>query len=119
MLDDTSTRSIFFSSAIAIAWLGAALGLAAGSVESASNLPFPLLLLPFFGSGFVPTDSLPDPLRLFAENQPFTPMIDTVRGLLLGTPIGTNAIAAVAWSLAIAAASYVWALKLYAREPAH
>jgi len=71
--------------AFAITWLGVALGMVADGVGSASNLPLPLLLLPFFGSGFVPTDSMPDPLRVFAENQPFTPMIETLRGLVLGT----------------------------------
>ena len=61
------------------------------SVETASNLPMVLILLPFLGSGFVPTDSMPAGLRWFAEYQPFTPIIETVRGLLLGTPIGNDA----------------------------
>ena len=56
----------------------------------------PLILLPFLGSGFVPTDSMPTALRWFAEYQPFTPFIETLRGLLMGTPIGNSAILAVA-----------------------
>jgi hypothetical protein len=60
------------------------------SVGTASNLPFPLTLLPLLASGFVPTDSLPVGLRWFAENQPFTPIIETLRGLLFGTAIGSS-----------------------------
>jgi ABC-2 type transport system permease protein len=77
-----------------------------------------LTLLPFLGSGFVPTDSMPPGLEHFARYQPFTPVTETVRGLLTGTHIGTNAIAAVAWSAAIALAMYRWALRLYTqRQP--
>src|SRR5262249_19765840 len=67
-----------------ITWLAVALGLGAKSVETASNSPMFLTLLPFLSSGFVPTASLPGPLRWFAEHQPFTPMIETLRGLLNG-----------------------------------
>jgi len=105
--------------AIAITWLGVALGMVARDVGSASNLPLPLLLLPFFGSGFVPTDSMPDLLRQFAEYQPFTPMIETLRGLLLGTPIGGSGVIAVAWCIAITIVGYLWAMRLYNRDPAH
>lgn len=76
--------------ALAISWLSVALGMVSKSVETASNLPMFLVLLPFLSSGFVPTDSMPDGLSWFAEHQPFTPLIETVRGLLLGTPIGTD-----------------------------
>ena len=77
----------------------------------------PLLLLPFLGSGFVPTDSMPAGLRWFAENQPFTPFIETVRGLLLGTAIGNSALLTVAWCALIALVGYRWAMKLYNRDP--
>jgi ABC-2 type transport system permease protein len=97
----------------ALIWLAAALGLAAKSVETASNTPMILMLLPFLGSGFVPTHTMPAGLRQFAEYQPFTPVTETLRGLLTGTPIGTNAIAALAWSIGIAAAAYLWAARLY------
>lgn len=101
----------------ALTWLSVALGLVTKSVETASNLPMPLLLLPFLGSGFVPTDSMPAGLRAFAEYQPFTPFIETLRGLLLGTPIGNSALIAVIWSAVIALGGYLWALKLYNRDP--
>jgi ABC-2 type transport system permease protein len=101
----------------ALIWLSAALGLVSKSVETASNLPMFLLLLPFLGSGFVPTDSMPAGVRWFAEYQPFTPITQTLRGLLLGTPIGNNAIMAVAWCAGIALFGYLWARKLFSRDP--
>jgi ABC-2 type transport system permease protein len=104
--------------AFAVTWLAVALGLVTKSVETASNLPMPLTLLPLFGSGFVPTDSMPEPLRSFADNQPFTPIIETVRWLLLGGEIGSTGLIAVAWCVAIALFGFLWARKLYERDPA-
>jgi ABC-2 type transport system permease protein len=97
-------------------WLAVALGLVTKSVEAASNLPMPLLLLPFLGSGFVPTDSMPAGMRWFAEHQPFTPIMETLRGLLMGTPID-SAFTAVAWCVAIALGGYLWAKRLFNRDP--
>lgn len=102
----------------ALTWLTVALGMVAKSVESASNLPMPLSLLPFLGSGFVPTGSMPAELRWFAEYQPFTPVIETLRGLLTGSPIGNSAVLAVAWCVGITLVGYLWAKKLYNRNPA-
>jgi ABC-2 type transport system permease protein len=99
--------------ALALIWLATALGLAAKSVETASNTPMFLTLLPFLGSGFVVAASMPAGLRQFATYQPFTPVTETVRGLLTGTHIGGNAIGAIAWSIAIGVASYLWAIHLY------
>jgi ABC-2 type transport system permease protein len=104
--------------AVALTWIAVALGMITKSVEAASNLPMPLLLLPFFGSGFVPTDSMPDPLRWFADNQPFTPIMETMRRLLLGGEIGSTGLIAVAWCVAITFVGYLWARKLYDRDPA-
>jgi ABC-2 type transport system permease protein len=101
----------------ALIWLAVAFGLVSKTVEGASNLPTPLIIMPFLGSGFVPTDSLPAGLRWFAEYQPFTPVIEAIRGLLLGTPIGNDAIIAVAWSVGIALVGYLWAKRLYNRDP--
>ena len=104
--------------AFALIWLATALGLAAKSVETASNTPMFLTLLPFLGSGFVPTATMPAGLRQFATYQPFTPVTETLRGLLTGTHIGTHAIIAIAWSVGIVAASYLWATRLYKqRQP--
>ena len=104
--------------AFAMTWLCVALGLAARSVETASNTPMFLTILPFFGSGFVPTASMPAGLRWFAEYQPFTPMIESLRGLLAGTPVGSSVVVAIAWCAGITAVSYVWALRLFHRRPA-
>jgi ABC-2 type transport system permease protein len=101
----------------ALTWLSVALGMVSKSVETASNLPIPLLLLPFLGSGFVPTDSMPTGVRWFAENQPFTPIMQTLRGLLTGSPIGSSAVLAVAWCVGIGLAGYLWAKRLYNRDP--
>jgi ABC-2 type transport system permease protein len=101
----------------ALIWLAVALGMVSKSVETASNLPLPLILLPFLGSGFVPTGSMPAGMRWFAEHQPFTPVIETLRGLLMGTPIGDNGVLAVAWSVGIGLAGYVWAKRLFNRDP--
>jgi ABC-2 type transport system permease protein len=103
--------------ALAITWLCVACGLAAKSVETASNIPMPLMLLPFLSSGFAPTDQMPAGVRWFAEHQPFTPFIETLRGLLTGTTIGSDGVVAVAWCVAIAVLSYVWATRLYDRDP--
>jgi ABC-2 type transport system permease protein len=103
---------------LALIWLTVALGMVSKSVETASNTPMPLLLLPFLGSGFVPTHSMPAAVRWFAEYQPFTPVIETLRGLLRGTPIGNNGVIAIAWCAAITLAGYLWAKKLFNRDPA-
>jgi len=102
--------------AFAITWLTVAMGMQTKSVETASNLPLVLLLLPFIGSGFVPTDSMPAGLAWFAEYQPFTPFIETIRGLLLGTPLGWNPALAVGWCIVIAVAGYVWSIVIYERK---
>jgi ABC-2 type transport system permease protein len=113
-----ATAGVLLLFAVALIWLSAALGLAAKSVETASNTPMFLTLLPFLSSGFVPTDTMPAGLRQFAEYQPFTPVTQTVRGLLTDSPVGTHAIVAVAWSAGIAVASYLWAVRLYSRRAA-
>jgi ABC-2 type transport system permease protein len=102
--------------AFALIWLSVALGMAARNVESASNLPLPLILLPFFGSGFVPTDSMPAGLRWFAEHQPFTSFIETLRSVLNGTPIGSNGVVSVAWCVATALVGFLWARASYDRR---
>ena len=104
--------------AFALIWLAVALGLAAKSVETASNTPMILFLLVFLSSGFVATATMPRGLRQFAEYQPFTLVADAVRGLFTGGAIGDHAIAAVAWSVGIAVVAYLWATRLYNRRRA-
>jgi ABC-2 type transport system permease protein len=102
---------------LALTWLSVALGLVSRTVESASNTPMPLMLLPFLGSGFVPTDTMPTALRWFADYQPFTPLTETLRGLLMGTEIGSSGIQAVVWFVGITVVGYVWAMYLFNRDP--
>ena len=101
----------------ALTWLSTAFGLVTKSVETASNAPLPLQFLPFLGSAIVPAASMPDGMRQFAEHQPFTPIIETLRGLLMGTPIGDSAVWAVGWCVALTLAGYLWARAAYARDP--
>jgi hypothetical protein len=101
---------------IPLTWMAVAVGLNAKSVETASNTPMIFTLLPFLGSGFVPNDSLPGWLRWFAEYQPFTPVIKTVRGLLLGTSVGDSGLLAVGWCVLFAIVGYVWSKSLFRKE---
>ena len=102
--------------AYAVNWLGVAMGIQAKTVETASNLPLLLTVLPMLGSGFVPTGSMPAGLRWFAEYQPFTPIIESIRGLLLGTPLGWSPLIAVAWGVALSLVGYVWAIAIYEKK---
>jgi ABC-2 type transport system permease protein len=102
--------------AVVLTWLAVAMGVAARSVESASNTPMVLLLLPFLGSGFVPVDTMPTAVRLFAEHQPFTPVIETVRGLLAGTPLDASTTwTAVGWCVVLTVLGWAWTRSSYRR----
>ena len=100
----------------ALVWLSVALGQVSKTVEAASNVGMPLVLLPFLGSGFVPTDSMPAGLRWFAEYQPFTPIIETLRNLLMGKPLGNDLWIALGWCAVITLGGYLWSKKLFNRE---
>jgi ABC-2 type transport system permease protein len=100
----------------AMTWLAMAMGLSAKAPEAASNLPMPVIFLPFLGSAFVPAASMSPGLRQFAEYQPFTPIIETLRGLLLGTHIGSGWIQAVAWCVGLSVVGYVFSRRLFDRH---
>ncbi|RZQ61274.1 ABC transporter permease [Amycolatopsis suaedae] len=108
-----AAAGILLSLMFALSWIAAAVGLVARGPESASNLPLPLTFLPMLGSGFVPTDSLPGWLHWFAEHQPFTPITEAVRGLLMGTPVGGTAAIAIAWCAGLAAVGYLWSRRAF------
>jgi ABC-2 type transport system permease protein len=108
-----SVVGLLVLTSFAITWLATALGLVAKTVEEASNTPLLLSLLPFIGSGFVPTESMPTGLRQFAEYQPFTPIMETLRALLTGNPVGSTIWWAIAWCAVIALAGYLWARRRY------
>lgn len=101
--------------ALALTWLCVSLGLAAGSVETASNSPMFLMLLPFLSSAFVPTDSMPSGLAWVAEHQPFTPIIDTLRACLEGRGPGSDLWWAIGWCVLITALCFTWAVRLFGR----
>ncbi|MCE6997941.1 ABC transporter permease [Saccharothrix sp. S26] len=101
---------------LALSWLAAGLGAVAKSVESASALSFFMLFLPYLSSAFVPTHTMPSFLRGISEHEPITPVIETVRGLLTGVPIGDRGWIALAWSVGLLLASFVLATALYRRR---
>ena len=102
---------------IAMTWLGVAFGLFSKSAAGANSLGLIPSFLPFVSSAFVPTGSMPAGVRWFAENQPYTPMIETLRALLIGTPVGTQWIVAAGWCIVIGLSGYLWARHLYNRDP--
>lgn len=93
---------------LAITYLFAAIGLAAGSPEAANGYGFILLFLPYLSSAFVPVQSMPDWLQPIAQHQPITPIIETIRGLLFDTPLGTNPWWALLWCAVILVIAVVW-----------
>ncbi|WP_447004102.1 ABC transporter permease [Saccharothrix isguenensis] len=101
---------------LALSWLAAGLGAMAKSVEAASSMSFFMLFLPYLSSAFVPTDTMPSFLQGISEHQPITPVIETVRGLLTGTPIGDKGWIAPAWSVGLLIASFTIATALYRRR---
>lgn len=103
--------------AFALTWLTVGMGLAADSVETASNTPLFLVILPFLSSGFVPTEAMPAGLRQFAEHQPITPMIDALRALVTGAPAGSDLGLAVGWCALIAVLGFLWSRRLFLRVP--
>ncbi len=103
---------------IALTWIAVGIGLVSPNAEGASNVGLPLMVLPLLGSAFVPVDLMPGWFRWFAEYQPFSPGIETLRGLLLGTEIGTSdAVLAVAWPVGLAVLGYLWSKARFTREP--
>jgi ABC-2 type transport system permease protein len=112
-----AAAAVFAMLAFALIWLTVAFGLQAKTPAGANGLSLLVAILPFVSSAFVPTAAMPAGVRWFAQNEPFTPVIGTLRGLLTGGPIGHNAILAVLWCAALALAGYLWALALYNRGP--
>ncbi|MGW6625509.1 ABC transporter permease [Nocardia sp. NPDC055002] len=100
----------------ALSWLAAALGLLAPNPEAANGFTFVFMFLPYVSSAFVPTSSMPTWLHWYAENQPVTPVIETLRGLLMGTPIGDSWVLAVLWCAGIGLVGYIAAGALFRRQ---
>ena len=112
-LDWLGAMGLIAGVSFAASWITVALGLAAKTPESAGMATVPLILLPFLSSAIVPARTMAAGVRQFAEYQPFTPIIETLRGLLTGAPSASKAIIAVAWCVGIALAGYLWSLATF------
>ncbi|MFI1813912.1 ABC transporter permease [Streptomyces sp. NPDC020422] len=102
---------------LALTWIAVGMGLISPNAEAASNNAMPLIFLPLISSAFVPVDAMPGWFQPIAEYQPFTPAIETLRGLLLGTGIGHDGWLAVAWCVGLAVLGYFWSTSKFDRDP--
>jgi len=100
---------------LALTWLAVIPGLTAKSIDGASAFAYPLIFLPFISSAFVPTDTMPAPVRAFAENQPVTSIVESLRSLFDGHPVGTGIWTALAWCAGIGVVAYFFAMRAYNR----
>ena len=101
---------------LALTWIAVIPGLTAKTADGASAFAYPLIFLPFISSAFVPTESMPGPVRWFAENQPVTSIVNTIRDLLAGQPVGTDIWFALAWCVGILVVAYGFAMVIYRRR---
>jgi len=101
---------------LALTWLAVIPGLTARSVDGASAFSYPLLFLPFISSAFVPTATMPGPVRVFAENQPVTSIVNAIRDLLTQQPVGSDIWVALAWCVGLLVVAYVFAMRTYRRK---
>ncbi len=115
-LDWLAAIGIIAAAAFSAAWLTVALGIAAKTAESAGLTVVPLIMLPFLSSAIVPAAEMGQGFRQFAEYQPFTPIIESLRGLLAGTPSGGYTAAALAWCAGIALVGYLWSRATFSRR---
>ncbi|MFJ8333873.1 ABC transporter permease [Streptomyces sp. NPDC094437] len=103
--------------ALALTWIAVGMGLISPNAEAASNNALPMILLPLLSSAFVPVDAMPGWFQPVAQYQPFTPAIETLRGLLLGSGIGDNGWLAVGWCVGLAVLGYFWSTSRFHRDP--
>jgi ABC-2 type transport system permease protein len=101
---------------LALTWIAAIAGLSATSVDGAGAFAYPLIFLPFISSAFVPTESMPPVVRAFAENQPVTSIVDAIRALLSGQPVGNDIWVALAWCIGITLVAYIFAMRSYKKR---
>ena len=101
---------------LALTWVAAIAGLSAKTVDGAAAFSYPLIFLPFISSAFVPTESMPSVVRAFAENQPVTSIVDAIRALLSGQPVGNDIWVALAWCVGILIVAYIFAMLAYKRK---
>src|SRR6201999_4369551 len=101
---------------LALTWIAVIAGLSAKSTDGAVAFSYPIIFLPFVSSAFVPTASMPAPVRAFADNQPVTSIVNTIRNLFTGQPVGTGIWIALAWCVGVLVAAYVLAVLTYRRK---
>src|SRR5690606_12818499 len=101
---------------LALTWLAAIAGLSGKSVDGAPAFSYPLIFLPFISSAFVPTETMPAPVRWFAENQPVTPIVNSIQALFAAEPVGSEIWIALAWCLGILLVAYLFAMRVYRRR---
>jgi ABC-2 type transport system permease protein len=101
---------------LSLTWIAVIAGLSAKTIDGASAFSYPLIFLPFISSAFVPTDSMPGPVAWFAENQPVTAIVDTLRALFAHRPVGTDIWVALAWLVGILVVAYAAAIAIYRRK---
>jgi len=100
---------------LALTWIAVIPGLTAKTADGASAFSYPLVLLPFISSAFVPTATMPGPVRAFADNQPVTSIVDAIRALLAQQPVGSDIWVALAWCVGVLAVAYAFAMVAYRR----
>ena len=115
-LDWLAVIGIVVAACFATSWLTVAMGLAAKTPQGAGMATVPLIMLPFFSSAIVPAAKMGQGIRQFAEYQPFTPIIESLRGLLAGTPSGGYTAAALAWCAGIALVGYLWSRATFSKR---
>ncbi|MFJ4287425.1 ABC transporter permease [Paenarthrobacter nicotinovorans] len=116
VLDWLAVAGILTLFTLALTWIAIIAGLSAKSVDGAGGFSYPLIFLPFISSAFVPTDTMPGPVRWFAENQPVTSIVNTIQDLFAQRPAGTDIWVALAWCLGILVVAYAFATAAYKRQ---
>ncbi len=101
---------------LALTWIAMIAGLSATSIDGASAFAYPIIFLPFISSAFVPTASMPPLVRVFAENQPVTSIVDAIRALLSNQPVGNGIWIALAWCLGVTLVAYLFAMRVYKKR---
>jgi len=117
-LDWLAVAGILVLFTLALTWLAIIAGLAAKSLDGATGFSYPLIFLPFISSAFAPTESMPGPVRAFAENQPVTSIVNSIQALFANEPVGTDIWVALAWCVGILVVAYFFAMAAYRRRVA-
>ena len=116
MLDWLAVAGILTLFTLALTWLAAIAGLSAKSMDGAIAFSYPLIFLPFISSAFVPTQTMPSVVRAFAQHQPVTSIVNSIRALLSGNPVGSELWVALAWCVGIMAVAYFFAVRAYQKH---